>query len=345
MKIMLLACLFAVFVLVGYGHAQKLWNLKAGSPELDAKVEDIVDRAVTVKNIPLRLNNILIDLDSSHGLFYASQETKRDVTRKLVGLYNSLDDIETNVASKQRIISIIGMADNGPEAHEFFISVLNSDNQVYRDGALGVMYFRYLTGDDLYNTVKNLVVRKTISEYDSLGALKGANPGRAIGDIQSAIKNTEDSERFVKMGNLLSEYGNPALMDVVVARYKYFHDVKKDHNSNLLFCFRRDMLKNYIAAREGDRLKTALDILSSRGVFDDNDVPVLKTKLESKDLSTRGYAADFLGRQLDEGLVSGEKLIQIIKEAHTRETNPDLKFRLEKIIAKHKHAAVSGARK
>ena len=334
----------AVFAFSGFSYAQRD-GLKPASPELDAKVEDMVDRAVAVKNIPLRLDNILIDLDYSQELFYASQGTKSDVTIKLVQLYNSLDDLGSNAASKQHIIEIIGMANNGPEAHKFFISVLDNGNDLYRKKALRIMFFHIVNGDDLYDEVKTLVSRKIISDYDSLGALKGADPSRAVSDIQTAIKKAEDLEKFVRMGNLLSQYKEPALMDVVVDRYNYFRDVKKEQNSALLYCFQQDTLKNYIAAKEGERLKTALDILSSRGVFDENDVPMLKSKLESKDLATREYAVDFLNQQMAVGFVAKDKLLKVFGDAYANETNQQLKLKLGKIIEKHETVAIPGGQK
>lgn len=319
---------------------------KMSIPEIDAEVEARVSKAETLVKYPMALNDVLQELDHRSPLYYASQAKKRDVTLRLAKIYSVLDENAnpTNTANKRRIIGIIGLANNGPEGHEFILSVLENGPELYRKEALQVLYGRALKGDDIYNKIKDLTARGVIRLEYSFGALKGVNPKRAAKEIQDFIATTKDPERYIKTGSLLSEYGEPDLMDVVIDRYDYFKNIPKsaqpDHYDPTL-AFDIDLLKKYIQAKEGARLKKALEMFDDSGVFGDMKMPVIQGKLESKDIVSREAAVDFLIKQADIGSASERVALPLLKAAYSRETNPKIKNKLKQAIDRQEK---SGAR-
>lgn len=323
------------------------WDMsKIKVSEVDAEVETRVSKAETLVKYPMALNDVLQELDHRSYLFYASQTKKRDATLRLAKIYGLLDDELTNTANKRRIVGIIGLGNNGAEAHEFIVSVLEHGPELYRKEALRVLYGRTLKGDDIYNKVKDLTARGVIRLEDSFGALKGTSPKRAAKEIQEFLAKTKDPERYIKTGSLLSEYREPDLMDVVIDRYDYFKNIpqadRPDHYDPTL-AFDIDLLKKYIQAKEGVRLKKALEMFDDSGVFGDMKMPVIQAKLESKDVSSREAAVDFLVKQMDIGSASERVAMPILKAAHSRETNPKIKNKLKQAIdRKEKSAARTG---
>jgi hypothetical protein len=326
--------------------ASALDKSKMSVAQIEAEVETRVSKAETLVKYPMALNDILQELDHRSYLYYVSQPKKHDATQRLAKIYSVLDDELTNTANKRRIIGIIGLGNNGPEAHEFILSVLENGPELYRKEALGVLYGRTLKGDDIYNKVKDLIARKVIRQEDSLFALKGVNPKRATKEIQDFLATTKDPEQYIKKGGLLSEYGEPDLMDVVIDRYDYFKSIpqaeRPDHYDPTL-AFNMDMLKKYIQAKEGARLKKALEMFDDSGVFGDMKMPVIQEKLESKDVSSREAAVDFLVKQIDMGTASERVALPILKAAHSREINPRIKNKLKQAIdRKEKSGARTG---
>lgn len=364
MKKILLACLTAVYALLGFLGARATFccaalllvspasardKSKVNVAEIDVRVEEYVSKSEERVKYPMALNDVLQEMDHKHDLYYASPAKKRDITLRLAKIYGMLDENAnpTNTANKRRIIGIVGMANNGPEAHEFFLSVLEGGPEICRKEALRVLYFRTLKGDDIYNKIKDLTARGVIRQEDSFGALKGTNSKRAAKEIQDFLATTKDPEQYVKKGGLLSEYGEPDLMDVVIDRYDYFKNIPKaahpDHYDPTL-AFDIDMLKKYIQAKEGARLKKALEMFDDSGVFGDMKMPVIQVKLESKDVSSREAAVDFLVKQIDMGSASERVAIPILKAAHSSETDPRVKNKLKQAIDRKEKSAARTAR-
>jgi len=372
MKKVLLASV-AVYALSGLSYAQK--DPAKAEPEIKAEMESIISKIEAYKDKPSILNQAIRMLEDNRYYHLASSEVRSDVTRRLVKVYNSIDDAPckscksgasdakyydclvecansgdtnplTSSANKKRIIEIVGLRSKVPEAHEFFLSVLESGRELYRTQALGTIYFGGIAGNDIYDKVKSLVSRGVIKEEDSLGALKGANSQRALLEIQRFLATTKSPDGYISAGQLLSYYRDPALLDAVADRYKYFKNIpssERPENYAPQFAFSMEMLKKYIEVKEGSKLEEALEIFDDRGVFGDRKLPLLQKKLESKDSVTRKAAAKFLIRQAEIGSVSRENIVPVLRNAEARETDKDLKFKLKSALKKLEPSA--GGRK
>lgn len=340
MKKILLAGVIVVSTFSGLVYAQNdpAKTAKTETPEIKAEIETLIAKAEASQKDPLKLNNAIQDLLNYRVYKSAStQATKSNVTVRLVKIYNSIDDTLTNTANKRRIIEFIGLRNNVPEARAFLIAVLESGKELYRTEALGIIYFGGNPGDDIYDKVKDLVARDIIKEESSLGALKGANPQRALPEIQKFVSTTKSPDGYIGAGQLLSFYRDPELLDVLVDRYGYFKSIpssERPKNYAPQFAFSMEMLKKYIEVKEGSKLEKALEIFDDRGVFGDRKLPLLQKKLESNDSVTRKAAVRFLIRQAEIGSVSKEKISPVLKNAEARETDKDLKLKLKSVLKK-----------
>lgn len=337
MNKIMLAGFLTVYVFSGLAYAQQT-PAKTETPEIKAEIEALISKAEASQKDPLKLNDAINKiLDYRPYNKSASQATKSDVTVRFVKIYNALDDTLTNTANKKQIIEFLGSRNKVPEAHEFMLAVLENGKESYRTEALGTIYFGGIPGDDIYDKVKSLVARSVIKEEDSLGALKGANPRRALPEIQKFLASTKDPVEYVGIGHLLYYYGNPNLLDVLVERYDYFKSLPasawaKGYDPTL--CLSTEMLMKYIEIREGTRVKKALEIFEDSGVFGNRKLPLLQKKLESADPITRKASAEFLIHQAEIGSVSRENITPVLKNAEARETDKDLKLKLKSGLKK-----------
>lgn len=308
------------------------------TPEIKAEIESLISKAEASQKNPLKLNDAIDDLLKYRSYkSVTSQTTKRDVTTRLVKIYNSLDDTLTNTANKKQIIEFLGSRNNVPATHEFFVSVLGNGKEQYRTEALETIYYGGIPGDDIYNKVKSLVARGVIKEEDSLIALKGANPQRALPEIQKFLATTKNPKKYVGIGHLLYYYKDPNLLDVLVERYAYFKSLPASawpEGYDPTLCISTEMLMKYIEVRDGLKVKKALEIAEDRGIFGDEELPVLKKKLESGDIVTRTASVDFLTHQIETGYVTREKVVSALKTAEGRETDKDLKLKLKSALKK-----------
>lgn len=365
MKKIILASLLTSYALSGLAYAQR--DPVKTESEIKAEMESIISKIEAHKDNPSTLNQAIRLLEDNRYYHLASPEVRSDVTRRLVKVYNSIDDApckscksgaskddkyedclvecansgETNPltssANKQRIIEIVGLRSKVPEAHEFYLSVLEKEKELYRKQAIRTIYFGGIPGDDIYDKVKSLVARGVIKEENSLSALKGANPKRALPEVQKFLATTKNPNKYVGIGQLLCFYEDPNLLDVLVERYDYFKNIplsERPENYAPQFAFSMEMLKKYIEVKEGSKLEKALEIFDARGVFGDRKMPLLQKKLESKDSVTRKAAVKFLIHQAEIGLVSPENVSPVLKNAEARETDKDLKLKLKAALKK-----------
>ncbi len=344
MKKVMLVFVIAIFAFSGLTYAQE-GSVSSETPEIKAKIESLVSNVEAEKK-PLKLNDAINDLIDYHPYYVsASQGTRSDVTVRLIKVYNSLDDSLTNTANKTQIIDFLGTS-NVPEAHKFFVSVLENGKELYRTEALRGIYFGLIPGDDIYDEVKSLVARGVIKEEDSLSALYGANRQRALPEIQKFLATTKNPKKFVGIGHLLSAYRDPKLLDVLFQRYDYFKSLPASawpRGYAPQFCVSMEMLKKYIENEEGVKYKNAVEVFEDRGIFGDEDLPMLQKKLESSNIVTRKTSLDFLTHQLKIGYVTKSKVLSVLKDAETRETNKDLKLKLRSAI--ERFAPPAGAKK
>ncbi|OGR79936.1 MAG: hypothetical protein A2X38_01955 [Elusimicrobia bacterium GWC2_61_25] len=337
MKKIMLAGFLTIYTLSGLAYAQQA-PAKTETPGVKAEIEVLISKAEVSQKDPLKLNDAINKI-LDYGLYNksASQATKSDVAARLVKIYNSLDDTLINTANKKQIIEFLGSRNKVPEAHEFFLSVLENGKGQYRAEALRAIYFGGIPGDDIYDKVKSLVARGIIKEEESLGSLKGANPQRALPEIQKFLATTKDPEWFVGIGHLLYYYKDPSLLDVLFQRYDYFKGLPASawpEGYDPTLCISTEMLMKYIEVNEGVKLKKALEVFEDSGVFGNRKLPVLQKKLESANLATRKAATEFLIHQTEIGSVSRENIAPVLKDAEARETDKDLKLRLKSALKK-----------
>lgn len=339
MKKILLACFLAVFILSGFAYAQKDAN-QTESPEAKARVEELLSTAERYMWNPRKLNDTIHELRDKIPNRDVGVETRREATKRLIKIFYSIDDSLTNSANKAGIIEIVGYFDNSPEAHEFFLKVLSSGDARYRERALWSIQPGGVHGDDLYEKIKSLEQEKILSRAKSLMYLKSANPARALGEIQSFLKTTSDLKDFVIVGLNMSGYYKDDLnaMDIVIERYEEFKSKPvpleyAGYPPDRAIVY--PTLWKYIEAKEGAKLKLAIEIMKAKGVCGDDDIPRLDKKIKSHDVTTREAIIDFLDYQIGNGSLNKDKVAPVLDGARNRETNHKLKQRLEMIIKKN----------
>lgn len=339
MKKIALSGFLAVFVLAGLGYAQ-IDNAKTVSPEINAEIDGLLSKAESEIKNPLKLNEILQRLDSNtylNPLYVADSETKRGVMQRLINIYNSIDAVSTNGVNKMRIVEIASI-DNSPEVHAFYLSILENGPELSRKSVIRSVFFGTVNGDDIYNKIKDLQVLGLAKNDEVLPALKGANPQRALKEIQQFVRTTKNPEEYVWSGMLLCGYKNTDVLDVIVERYDYFKNIpqaERPHHYSPTFAFKREMLEKYIEVKEGASLNKALEVFADADIFGESRLPLLAKKLESKDAVSREAAIDFLEHQMEIGSVSKEKTLTLFKDAQSKEANHALKLKLGKAIERN----------
>lgn len=266
---------------------------------------------------------------------------KRGATRRLVTIYYAIDDSMTNNANKKRILEAVGRSDPGPEAQEFFLKVLDSDNKEYRDMALWSLNSpNGVHGDAIYAKIKAMERAGILGKGQSLVQLAKANPSRAISEIKEFLRTTQELKDFVVVSlNLPKEARHdPDTLDVIVERYPDFKAkprTERDAGLSPEDAIWFPNLWEYIDAKEGNHLKHALDMVRGKGVCGVKDLPRLEKKIKGNNPVSREAVVEFLSSQVDRGNLPKEKVISILKEARDRESDQKLRRKLENIIKLH----------
>jgi len=344
-KTIIMIITLSLFFMSGGVFAQKK-KVKVESPEVKAKIESLILDAEKKIDNPLKLNRAIRRINTQllnywNSDVFVSDETKRNVTIRLIKIFNKIDDFETNEANKKRIIETIGLNDNSSEAHQFFLKVLNSGNKRYREHALWSLNPTGVHGDDIYDEIKRMVKKGILEESRSLPALKKANSQRALPEIQKFVKGTNNLKEFSGAGLLLCFYNDPDAIDVLFDRYGYFNNKaqkarKKGDNYVDNVIIPTKLLLEYVQKKEGKRLKIALDILSKEGTTDEEEFPLILPKLKSKNIITRKAVITFLENQVRGGSVKKAVVIPILEEAMKNEKDKELKVRIKRIIKEFK---------
>lgn len=325
--------------------------LKVYSQEDKSKKEDPKDKAVVMnmvlkiekhKNEPFELLGAIKELSNklnwyfNHNI-YLTPETKSEITRRLIKIFDAIDDVDMNSASKVYIIEAI-QDDHGFEARDFLMRILESGTEKQREETLRSIYFSQFRSDEIYDKIKSLVDKGIIKKEKSFGALKGANPQRAVKEIIEYLTTTDNIYGFTRYGSLLCHFDDPNLLDVLIDRYDEFKNAipkdKKDYETFVpaRAAFHRDLLRKYIKIRESKRLTTAIEVLKAKGISGDEDLPLWQEKLKSKDVSSRETVLDFLDFQIKDEGVSKEKVKIILEEAEKKEQNKKLKNKIRSIL-------------
>lgn len=267
-------------------------------------------------------------------------ETKREAAKRLIKIYYAIDDSLTNSANKKRILEAIGRSDNSEEAQKFFIDILSSDNKEYRRMALWSISPDGTHGDMLYNKIKSMEKAGVLKKGDSLVQLAKADPARGLEEMKEFLKTTQSVKEFVGVAlNMPKEAKrNPDVLDIIVGRYP---ELKSNPKSAMDQGFSPEdaiyfpNLWGYIDARNGARLRTALEMLRMKGVCDIEDIPRLKKKIENSDSIGRESVAEFLGSQVYSGNLPKEKVLSLLREAREKERDVKVKRKMEDIITRH----------
>jgi len=195
MKKPISALFVVIFAFSGFASAQKE-NPKAENKEAKARIEELLTKAERNMKNPDRLNDVIHEFRKDPAKVAMSPEDRRGIAKRFIKIFYSLDDSLTNMANKERIMEIVGSSDNSPEAHEFFLKVLSSDNEKYRKMALWGIRPNGVHGDDLYRKIKSLEQEGKIEKIRSLQCLAKANPARALEEMKVVLKTTQNVKVF-----------------------------------------------------------------------------------------------------------------------------------------------------
>lgn len=312
-------------------------EVKANIESLILDVEKKVDNPLKLNRAIKKVNDQLLGYWNSN--IFVSNETKRDVTIRLINIFNKITDFEMNNASKIWIIETIGINDNSSEAHKFFLSLLKSENKKHRDHALWSLNPTGVHGNDIYDEIKNLENKKILSKLNSLMYLKSASLQRALPEIQNFLRTTKNINDFVVAGvNLCLFYKNPEVIDVLIDRYNEFNAIKAKTKKEYVNyeaphgAIPTKLLLKYIQIKEGKRFKIALEILNKKGTTDEEEFPLILPKLKSKDIVTREAVISFLENQVTRMGVKEGIVIPILEEAEKNEKDKELKNKINKKI-------------
>lgn len=322
----------ALMLLMSAGYAQNNPSNPEARAEMMASVDKLLTKAEHSIDNPYKLNGILYDYTNTPPRIYLTKEDRREISKRLIKIFYAID--ESNMANKQHIMEIIGAGDNSPEAHKFFLDVLSMNDERYRKMALWGIRPTGLHGDDLYAKIDALQKGGKITKIRSLQCKTRANPERALEEMKTILKTTKDVNEFVEVGINLPYPGGaePQVIDTIIDRYHEFKGKASSVGGGTdapagAISFQR--LWPYINAREGIRLKTALEIIDDQGVCGPDNMPILRKKLKSADGVTREAAADFLAKQVSRGNLRKEVVLPVIDEAYSRETNQKVKQRMK----------------
>jgi len=324
----------ALVISCSNGYTQDKAKMGEARAEMMANVDKLLTKAERSVSNPNKLNDILYEYSHTPPRTYLTKEDRREIAKRLIKIFYAIDESLTSMANKSRIMEIVGASDNSPEAHKFFLDVLNIDNEEYRKMALWGIRPTGLHGDDLYEKIKALERDGKIAKIRSLQCMTRANPKRALEEMKVILKTTKDVNEFVDVGvNLPYPDGaEPEVMDIIIDRY---HDFKSRASSagegaeapeGAIVSQR---LWPYIDVREGARLKSALEIIDDKGVCGPKDIPILRKKLKSSDSVTREATADFLGKQVFGGNLQKGAVLPVLEEAYGRETDQKVKQRMK----------------
>ena len=327
----------ALTLLISAGYAQNNPPNNEARAEMMAGVDKLLTKAEHSINNPYALNGILYEYSHTPPRIYLTKEDRREIAKRLIKIFYAID--ESNMANKQHIMEIVGASDNSPEAHKFFLDVLNIDDERYRKMALWGIRPTGLHGDDLYEKIKALQKEGKITKIRSLQCMTRANPERALEEMKVILKTTKDVSEFVNVGvNLPYPSGDaPEVLDIIIDRYHEFKSKASSAGEGAeapYGAIASQTLWPYIDAREGARLKTALEIIDDQGVCGQKDIPILHKKIKSADSVTREAAADFFGKQVSSGNLRKEVVLPILEEAYGRETDQLVKQKIKKMREK-----------
>jgi len=325
-------------------HGQSVASKVEGKEVRETIYKMLVD-VESSKNNPLALNHAIKTLSDQllnnwNRKVYVSPDTTRNVTVKLIAIFNGLNDEGTNQANKLRIIEAIGVSDNSVEAHNFILSVMDNGASKQREMALRSVCSIGVRGDDVYQKIKELVKKGIVKEEDSFEPLQRVDAKKALPEIQKFLLTTKNVKHFVKIGLVLSDYQDPNLLDVLVERQSEFKAEQPKTAQAAIDAMQPEDaigskdLKKYIEIREGKKVKLALALLLKKGTSGDRDLSLFEKKFSTGQQETKDALLDFFDAQVEGGNYSSEKVSQVLKQAQLKEINPIIKARIEKMVGK-----------
>lgn len=338
MKKAILSAIILVSTLPMFGYAQNTTSDVADNRnKAKARIEDLLAKAEHSVTSPGKLNDVLHEFRRDPARAYMTSEDRREISKRLIKIFYSIDETLTNMANKERIVEIIGFSDNSPEAHEFFLKILDSDDVRYREMALWGIRPLGVHGDDLYNKIQSLERSGKISKIKSLQCLADANPPRALEELKNILRTTKSVKEFVRVGvNLPEGIGEtPEVLDIIIDRYRDFKGKPtsaEDAGYSPEGAVASERVWKYIDVRDADRLKTALEIIKKKGVCGPDNLPVLEKKIRSTNKETREAVVDFLGDSVARGNLGQKDVLPVLRDAMGRESDHKVRQKIDKLI-------------
>lgn len=334
MKKAMFAGFLSVYMSVSLSMVYAQSNPKISVEQAKAQVELLLSRAEKAAKEPAKLNDILNEFMQAPGKYYVYPENRSEISQRLIKLFYALDDSLISMANKEHISEIVGFSDNSAEAHKFFLDILSSDNEKYREMALWGIRPVGVHGDDLYDKVISLEKDGKISKKRALQCKARANPKRALEEMKTVLKNTQDRDELVFVAaNLPENYRHDLdVMDIIVDRFQEYLDGKHPAWNSPERVLYWGYLWRYIKGRDGQHLKTALAILKAQGVCENADLPILQEKLKSSNSISREAVADFLGGAVSSGNLKREKVEPILMDAKSRESDTMVRKKIGAVL-------------
>jgi len=209
-----------------------------------------------------------------------------NMTRRLVDLFNSLDDEDglTTVARKRNIIEMIGAFGRGPQVEEFFLKLFEYPNGNYRDTLLRFISPTHGFSDAVYNKIKEKGEPWKIKKTLLLHYLKDANPQKVLPELQEAVRQTTSHKDYYYLAGMLCKGYPLEAMDPLMDKYDdMLYVVAKDlsavksyrHPSSGFIQCEKDLMA-YAQYATGARRRAAIEVLKRQHIIDKD----IKAKLE-----------------------------------------------------------------
>lgn len=319
------------------------------------RVFQSVKKAEFWQFLPHRLNIKLGDLDKELGKTGALPEgAASEVTRRLVGIYSAYGESVGADRIRSKVLNIISNNDNGKAAQGFFIKILTDGDAQQRKDALRAISNGKMRGSEFYDSIRTVAQKEDSRIAEYLPALAKVEPGRGKAEALRLLAGTEDFGQFERVGEFLCSYDDPDLMDIVADRYEYFKrkNTRKDevvvrrtswgmeetesvyYSMGPKRAFASKVLRKYIEARDGERLRIAIEIYKEQtGGMEREDIPIFEKKLASGDVISRETMIDYLEYNLNK-FIDNKFLFDMLRTAERAEADARLKNKVSGILKK-----------
>lgn len=187
-----------------------------------------------------------------------------------------------------------------------------------------------LRGDaELYSVLEGMYRAEGHIDPVILGVMSRLDRKKALPLVLKEVETTKDVKLFNKGADLISEYGRPELLEVVIRRVPEFPRKSWGAEDNPTLGIYPELLLKYLEQAEGTKLDQGLHALGQSIIALRGSAPLIQKKLKSPDPRSRRAVADFLREGAALSVLSEESIVRATHEAAQRETDGDARRALE----------------